>query len=83
MSKRKTASKSAKNNLDPRRWLSETRTAMLKNPELDKDVTKILNKHILADNLKENAVDNAVEALNQLIEGRAVAAVNEKYRKAK
>ena len=83
MSRRKTVSKSDAKNIDPRQFLPNIRTALLNNPSLDKDLTKILNKHILTGNPKEDAVDNAVEAINKLIEDRAVAAVNEKYRKGK
>ena len=80
MGKRKTASKLSSNKIAPDQILSEIRDAVLNSPNLDADISKIFTKYILTNNPKENAVENAVEAINGLIEKRAIANVNEKYR---
>ena len=82
MGKRKTASKLNANEA-PDELFFDIGDALLKNPDLDSDISKIFAKHFFTTNPKENAVENAVEAINRLIEKRAIASVNEKYRLAK
>ncbi len=73
MSNRKTTSKLNAKNIVPDQILSEIRTALLNKSDFDKDVSKILAEYILIKNPKENAIENAVKAINRLIEDRAVA----------